>query len=78
MESEKICPFMSRPSDKNSTGGFIPCQKELCMAWVPEFRMAPVGIIHAHCKLLGLEGDLVSRKAGGKGSDQYPYLQGLD
>jgi hypothetical protein len=55
MEDEKICPFMSRPADKTSPAAFIPCQKERCMAWVPEYRIAPTGIVHAHCKLIGLE-----------------------
>ncbi len=54
-EDEKICPFMSRPADKTSTAAFIPCQKERCMAWVPEYRMTPSGIMRAHCKIIGLE-----------------------
>jgi hypothetical protein len=55
MEMEKICPYMSRPHDMASTEGFITCQKERCMGWVPEYRIAPSGIVPAHCKLIGLE-----------------------
>jgi hypothetical protein len=58
METDLICPFMSRPADKTSPAGFIPCQKERCMAWVPEYRMAPTGIVQAHCKIIGLEGGM--------------------
>jgi hypothetical protein len=55
MEPEKICPFMSRPLNIPGTMTFVPCQKEQCMAWVPEYRVAPTGIVRAHCKLIGLE-----------------------
>lgn len=58
MEPEKICPFMSRPKDMTSTAGFIPCQKEQCMGWVAEYRIAPTGTVHAHCKIIGLEGGM--------------------
>jgi hypothetical protein len=64
MEPEKICPFMSRPADKDSAAGFIPCQKERCMAWVTEYRMTPIGHVPAHCKMLGLEGGTATKPPG--------------
>jgi hypothetical protein len=69
MEPEKICPFMSRPADKTCTTGFIPCLREQCMAWMPEYRMTPVGIVQAHCKMLGAEVSSVANPTGpGKNS----------
>ena len=40
MTEERICPVMSRP-DYTKCGGVdglleVPCQRERCMAWVPE------------------------------------------
>lgn len=58
MEPELICPYMSRPSDRNNPAGFILCQRERCMGWVPEYRMTPSGIVPAHCKIIGLEGGM--------------------
>ena len=52
---EMICPFMSRPACLPPGEGFVPCQKERCMAWVPGYRIAPTGMVQAHCKLIGLE-----------------------
>ena len=37
---------------------FVPCQREQCMGWVTEYRMAPTGIVPAHCKMIGLEGGM--------------------
>jgi hypothetical protein len=64
MEPEKICPYMSRPSNKKSEEEFIPCLRERCMAWVGEYRMTPIGLVQAHCRLMGLEGGTVSRSTG--------------
>jgi hypothetical protein len=58
MEPVKICPFMSRPAEKSGTPVFVPCQREQCMGWVTEYRMAPTGIVPAHCKMIGLEGGM--------------------
>ncbi|WP_292421195.1 hypothetical protein [Methanoregula sp.] len=58
MEPERICPFMSRPAGRDNPAGFIPCQREQCMAWVPEYRMTSSGVVQAHCKLIRLEGGM--------------------
>jgi hypothetical protein len=78
MVPEKICPFMSRPADKNSTGAFIPCQREHCMAWVPEYRMTPVGIVQAHCAIMGLETATAQKPGGISSSSTYSYLKDID
>jgi hypothetical protein len=78
MEPEKICPFMSRPADKNNHGGFILCQKERCMAWVPEYRMTPIGLVQAHCKIMGLEGGAVAKPGGAVSPDHYFHVQDFD
>lgn len=39
MTDEKICPFMSKSGTQMHTIGLVDsvyCQKERCMAWVPE------------------------------------------
>ena len=74
MDEAKVCPFMSRPRDRDHKAGFIPCQRERCIAWVEEYRMTPIGLVPAHCKMMGLEGATSTKPGGsppGPGNNAY-------
>jgi hypothetical protein len=48
------------------------------MAWVPEYRMTPVGVVQAHCKMMGLEAGAVSGTTGVLPPKQSSYLKGFE